>query len=175
MNAKKERLLEVIQNLDKGNLNESIKKGLYNIHSHMEDYPLYRFLAYFNEDEKRTEDIRDSIASWMVESKHDNLPFSDIFVVDDEVYIYTYRPGLWIGRAGCVIDDCTYRINHKIDGVRYRNLHLNLIESRNDAISEVYAYMKACRSYENECWDYVDDESMNPVVTPQKTDKIKIV
>ena len=151
------------------NLKDEVKKALsYTIHSHMEDYHLYRYLASWLESDIRNKDIRYSIASWMVHSKHENLPFNDIFVLDNEVYIYTYRPGLWIGKAGKTIDDCTYHINHKVDGTEYRKLNIHLIEAKDDALTDVCGYMSVCKS-----WDYVDDDGIEPV-EKQKSNKIKI-
>ena len=31
--------------------------------------------------------------------------FNDIFIIDDDIYIYTHRPGLWIGSRGCIVED----------------------------------------------------------------------
>lgn len=173
MNAINERYANILKNLVGGNVREELKKAFSNIGSHMEDYHLYRCLVSLLENKETTKDVRFSIASWMVHSRHEDLPFNDIFVIDDEVYIYTTRPGLWIGQRGRTIDDCLYHINHKVDGIEYRKLHINLIESKNDAISDVYGYMKACNSYENECWDYIDDEDIKPIEYP-KSNKIKI-
>ena len=173
----KERQLNILKSLVNEDIREGVKRGLDNIHSHMEDYHLYRYIASFVESRERNEDIRHSIASWMVHSKHENLPFNDIFVIDDEVYIYTYRPGLWIGKGGKTIDDCTYHINHKVDGTEYRKLNIHLIEIRNDAVSDVYRYMRVCQPYSdaNECWDDIPDCEIKPVkFEVPKTNKIKI-
>lgn len=140
----KEKPIDILKNLVNCNLKDDVKKVLnYNIHSHMEDYHLYRYIAFWLESKERNKDIRHSIASWMVQSRHEDLPFNDIFVIDDEVYIYTYRPGLWIGKGGCTINDCLYHINHKIDGTEYRKLNIHLIEAKDDAITDVYGYMRA--------------------------------
>lgn len=168
----KSRHINILKSLVDSNLSDGVKNALNNnIRSHMEDYPLYRYLASWLETRERNRDIRQSIASWMVESRHEDLPFTDIFVIDDEVYIYTYRPGLWIGRGGRTIDDCLYHINHKIDGTEYRKLNIHLIEAKDDAITDVYGYMTVYNV--NECWDYIDDnidEDTKPVKSsnPQK-------
>lgn len=143
------------------NYKEEIKKGLSDIRNHMEDYHFYRYMAYVIESKEKNKDIRHSIASWMCHSRHEDLPFSDIFVLDDEIYIYTYRPGLWIGRGGKTIDDCLYHINHKVDGTKYRDFKINLIESKNDALSEVYSYMSICQEYTD-----ISDESNTTPTTP---------
>lgn len=173
MDAIKERQVNILNNLVGSDLRKEVKKAFSNIGSHMEDYHLYRCLASLFEDKETTKDVRFSIASWMVHSRHEDLPFNDIFVIDDEVYIYTTRPGLWIGQRGRTIDDCLYHINHKVDGTEYRNFHIHLIESKNDAISDVYGYMKVCYSHENECWDYVNDDDIKPIES-SKPNKIKI-
>lgn len=144
---KTNRPMDILQNFVNYNLKEELKKGLSDIQNHMEDYHFYRYMAYVIESKEKNKDIRYSIASWMCHSRHEDLPFNDIFVLDDEIYIYTYRPGLWIGRGGKTIDDCLYHINHKVDGTKYRDLKINLIESKNDAVSEVYSYMLTCHEY----------------------------
>lgn len=157
------------------NYKEEIKKGLSDIRNHMEDYHFYRYIASFVESREKNKDIRHSIASWMCDSRHEDLPFSDIFVLDDEIYIYTYRPGLWIGRGGKTIDDCLYHINHKVDGTKYRKLNIHLIEAKDDAITDVYGYMRVCKPYAdvNEYCDYISDSDIKMA---KKTDlnKIKI-
>jgi len=174
----KERQVNILKNLANCNLKDEVKNALiYYIPNHMEDYHLYRHLATWIENSERSKDIRHSIASWMVHSRHEDLPFNDIFVIDDEVYIYTYRPGLWIGKGGCTIDDCLYHINHKIDGTEYRKLNIHLIEAKDDAMSDVYGYMRVCQPYSdvNECWDYIPDCEIKPVIFEEpKTKKIKI-
>jgi uncharacterized protein YciU (UPF0263 family) len=157
------------------NYKEEIKKGLSDIRNHMEDYHFYRYIASFVESREKNKDIRHSIASWMCDSRHEDLPFSDIFVLDDEIYIYTYRPGLWIGRGGKTIDDCLYHINHKVDGTKYRKLNIHLIEAKDDAMTDVYGYMRVCKPYAdvNEYCDYISDSDIKMA---KKTDlnKIKI-
>ena len=172
----KSKHIDILKNLVNSNIKDEVKNTLnYNIRSHMEDYPLYRYLASWLETMERNRDIRQSIASWMVLSKHEDLPFTDIFVIDDEVYIYTYRPGLWIGKGGKTIDDCTYHINHKVDGTEYRKLNIHLIEAKDDALTDVYGYMRVCQPYSdvNERWDYIDNSGFKMVKTPV-SNKIKI-
>ena len=154
--------INILKNLANCNLKEEVKEEVKkeldcNIRNHMEDYPLYRFLASWLETRERNRDIRQSIASWMVLSRYEDLPFNDIFVIDDEVYIYTHRPGLWIGRGGRTIDDCLYHINHKIDGTEYRQLKIHLIEAKNDALTDVYGYMTVY--HVNEFGDIIDNDT----------------
>ena len=147
--SKSETLLELAAKKDKTSrtqLKKLLKEELDTVRRHMEDYHLLRYIVSVVEDKEKTEDVLHSIAYWMSETKHDKLPFNDIFVVDDEVYIYTCRPGLWIGKAGCTIDSCQHSINHKVDGTKYRDLHLNLIEVRKDATAEIYGYMHVLMS-----------------------------
>lgn len=79
--------------------------------------------------------------------------------------------------GGKTIDDCTYHINHKVDGTEYRKLNIHLIEIRNDAVSDVYNYMRVCQPYSdvNECWDDIPDCEIKPVkFEVPKSNKIKI-
>ena len=142
--SKSETLLELAAKkgeTSRTQLKKLLKEELDTVHRHMEDYHLLRYIASVVDDKEKTKDVLCSIADWMFENDYVKLPFNDIFVIDDEVYIYTLRPGLWIGKAGKTIDNCIYRINHKVDGTKYRDLHINLIEARKNATAEIYNYM----------------------------------
>ena len=108
---------------------------------HPKDYHLLRYLVSVVEDADLTKDVRYSIASWMDSTNRTNYPFSDIFVVDNTVYVCTDRPGLWIGKGGETIDSLTDNLNTKVDGTKYRDLQVKFIENTNDAVSDVYGYI----------------------------------
>lgn len=120
---------------------------------HPKDYHLLRYLVSVVEDEDLTKDVRHSIASWMFTTNRTNYPFSDIFVVDDVVYICTVRPGLWIGKGGETVDSLTNNLNTKVDGIKYRNLQVKFIESTNDAVSDVYDYLRTLERFHDDWMD----------------------
>lgn len=118
---------------------------------HPKDYHFLRYLVSIVEDADLTKDVRYSIASWMFTTNRTNYPFSDIFVVDDIVYICTVRPGLWIGKGGETVDNLTNNLNTKVDGTKYRNLRVQFIESINDAASDVYGYIQTLDRFRDDC------------------------
>ena len=119
--------------------------------SHPKNYHLLRYLVSVVEDVNLTKDVRYSIASWMYLTNRTNYPFSDIFVVDDTVYICTVRPGLWIGKGGETVDSLTNNLNTKVDGTKYRNLQVRFIERLNDAASDVYGYIQTLGRFHDDC------------------------
>ena len=72
----------------------------------------YRYARYVvalttTDDEMRS--LHVAVSRWMRREKLTKLLdyTSDIFKFDDEVYIVTSRPGLWIGRYGRIVDGLT--------------------------------------------------------------------
>ena len=70
--------------------------------------------------------LLDCIALWMVKQKSIHLRFTDIFLVGNNLYVYTPNPGDWIGKGGKTIDDFETFINDTL-GEKYR---VNIIEDR---------------------------------------------
>ena len=65
------------------------------------------------------------------------LQFSDIFVVDNLVIIYTYRPGLWIGKGGSTYDAIKNRLNYNLDGVKINDYKITFVEEVNSAYANI--------------------------------------
>ena len=76
-------------------------------------------------------------------SKH----FNNIFVIDDNVYVYTRHPGLWIGKGGRTIDAIEHRINYNLDGKKFYDFKLQLIENIHEADAEIAMTIRVLENY----------------------------
>lgn len=99
-------------------------------------------------DKEQTKDVCASIARWMYDNKYNlqKLPLNDIFVLDNKIYIYTFRPGLWIGKAGSTVYSCEDSINHNVDGVKVHDYEIHFIEIHKTPFTDLYSFLV---SYEN--------------------------
>ena len=116
-------------------------KNYYYVRDHVKFYLFLRWLSELVKDEKDTEDVMISIASYMYHNNLD-LPFTDIFVVANIVCICTKRPGLWIGKAGSIIDQITNNINFNVNGEKIHNFQIKLLETTKGAVIDIYNYIK---------------------------------
>lgn len=116
--------------------------------SHPKHYYFLRWLANIVMDKEQTKDVCASIARWMYDNKYNlqKLPLNDIFVLDNKIYIYTFRPGLWIGKAGSTVYSCEDSINHNVNGVKVHNYEIHFIEIHKTPFTELYGFLV---SYEN--------------------------
>ena len=96
--------------------------------SHPKHYYFYRWLAELVKDEEKTNDVLCSIAGYMNENINKNLPFFDIFVVRDYVFVVTQRPSLWIGNSGVTHEAIEYRMNYNVNGDKISDYKLEYIE-----------------------------------------------
>lgn len=112
--------------------------------SHPKHYYFLRWLADIVMDKDEVKNVCASIAYWIYNTKHDDLIAltHDILVINNKVYIYTYRPGLWIGKAGCTVYDCQDSINHNIDGEKIHDYKIYFIEGHKTPWTELYGYYK---------------------------------
>ena len=122
-----------------------IKKIIFKyLKSSTKHYCFLRWLAELIKDEKVTKDVYSSIAYWLF--THDDtakyLQFSDIFVVDNIVYIYTFRPGLWIGKAGRTVDDLMHSMNYNARDKKIHDYRINFIEERHSAWADIHIDMR---------------------------------
>jgi hypothetical protein len=115
--------------------------------SHPKKYHFLRWLAECVKDVKKTDDALSGIAYYMMENKSDYLQFNDIFVIDDNVYVYTRRPGLWIGKGGRTIDAIEHRINYNLDGKKFYDFKLQLIENIHEADAEIAMTIRVLENY----------------------------
>lgn len=113
---------------------------------HQGHFLFYRWLAYLVIDRQNTSDVLYSIARYMCDHKL-NLPFNDIFVVGDNVYIYTSRPGIWIGKMGSNHDAVVYAMNHDIEGKEIHNFTMDYIEDFNSAQCEISKNINFFKEY----------------------------
>ena len=100
-------------------------------HFYTEHYYFLRWLVSMGSDKKRTKEVCWGVARWMVNNDMSFLPFMDMFVLDGVLYIYTERPGLWIGKGGKTIDNLQQTLSSCISEVR-------LLE----VIDKPYSYVK---------------------------------
>ena len=115
--------------------------------SHPKKYHFLRWLAECVKDVKKTDDALSGIAYYMMENKSDYLQFNDIFVIDDNVYVYTRRPGLWIGKGGQTLDAIEHRINYNLEGKKFYDFKLQLIENIHEADAEIAMTIKVLNNY----------------------------
>jgi ribosomal protein S3 len=97
--------------------------------SHPKHYYFYRWLAECIKDKDKTIDVLCSIAGYINSTnKNAGLPFLDIFVIRDYVFVVTQRPGLWIGKSGETHEAIEYRLNHTTKGDKVSDYKLEYIE-----------------------------------------------
>ena len=104
-------------------------------------YYFLRWLSELVKDEMNTENVLAGIASWMVATGETFLPFNDIFVIDNAIYIYTHRPGLWIGKKDSVINSLEYSLNHNINDEKIHDYKISLIECYMVATTTIESYL----------------------------------
>lgn len=86
-------------------------------------YFFYRWLAALAENEKESGDVLYAISKY-INTNNFFQPFTDIFTVKDSVILVTRRPGMWIGKSGCIIEELTNLINKNAS----RNYNIQIIE-----------------------------------------------
>lgn len=127
------------------NGNRSSKDYQY-VRDHFKFYLFLRWLAEFVKDKENTVHVMASIASYMYYNKL-YLPFTDIFVVDNIVCIYTIKPGSWIGKSGSTIDKITEKINFNLEGKQTHNFKITLLETTQGAIVDILTRIKIFNNY----------------------------
>ena len=100
-----------------------------------------RWLAEINKNEKDTNYICNVIAKYM-HGKKIVLPFLDIFVVDNNVYIYTQYPGKWIGEKGKDVDELQRMINNNKDGELVHDFKLNIIKPTKTNFNTIMNFLR---------------------------------
>ena len=104
------------------------------------NYLFYRWLLGLIIDKDETENVFFKIAHYL-SNKHEFLSydFTDIFIFNNKVYIYTRRPGLWISKGGKEIDDLENCINYKYDGkTKLHDYHIRIIEDTESSRYSLY-------------------------------------
>lgn len=109
------------------------------------DFYFLRWLSEINKNEKDTNYVCNKIAKF-IHNKNTNLPFLDIFVVDDNVFIYTPRPGKWLGEKACMIDELQHMLNYNTDGVQVHDFQLRIIEPENTNYNTVMNFLRGYKA-----------------------------
>ena len=115
--------------------------------SHPKHYHFLRWLAECVKDAKKTDNALSGIAYYFMENKSNYLQYNDIFVIDDIIYVYTRRPGLWIGKGGETVHAIEHRINYNLDGKKFYNFEIHFLENVHEADAEIEMTMKVLRDY----------------------------
>lgn len=125
--------------------NRSSKDYQY-VRDHFKFYLFLRWLAEFVKDKENTVHVIASIASYMYCNKL-YLPFTDIFVIDNVVCIYTIRPGSWIGKSGSTIDEITKKINFNLEEKQTHNFKITLLETTQGAVIDILTRINTFNDY----------------------------
>jgi len=85
-------------------MNKFVKKYIKNylkkhLGSYKKNFWLLRFLSDLVMDMEIVDHVCENISVWMYHNNV-NYPVNDVIVIDNLVYIYTHKPGLWIGKGG---------------------------------------------------------------------------
>ena len=107
--------------------------------AHPKNYYFLRFLSEMVKDDNSNNRVFAGIARFM-SNNGINLPFSDIFVIDNIIYVYTLRPGIWIGRGGKTMDKIENEINYGTEGQRLHNYSIRLLEEYKNANHYIHQY-----------------------------------
>ena len=127
-----------------------IEKLIYRIlrscHKNRLRYLFARLLAEIVKDKEATNGVLISIANYFVKY-HDGVQFqyNDIFVVGNIVYIYTLRPGYWIGKGGSEADRLLVALNHNAKMEKITNYEIKFIQQYNDALCDITMYILILR------------------------------
>lgn len=94
-----------------------------------------RYVTAFTTPEEEKSALHVAIARWMRREKLTSLLnyTSDIFRLDDKVYIVTSRPGLWIGKYGRVVDGLTAYLREHLSSditIEFREMEDSVVEIR---------------------------------------------
>ena len=106
------------------------------------NYAFLRWLVGFVECKEDKENVLASIANWIYYGKHYGLPLTDLFVIDNTIYLYTMRPSLWIGKSGKTIDSCADSINYNIDGEKVHDYQIQIMEDVESPNVKINLYMR---------------------------------
>lgn len=107
-----------------------------------------RLLAECIKDDKKTEDVICRLASYFVHyNKSVVIPFNDIFVVGDTVYIFTERPGYWIGKEGSTVNAIEHQLNYNLKEEKIGDYHIRFIEEKYTTNISIKTYIRIMNQY----------------------------
>lgn len=88
---------------------------------------------------KQYRDICDLISIWLIETGKSTSTYqlTDILVLGNDVYLYTTRPGFWIGKSGSTLKSLEDRVNHNLDGEKINDYEINIIEDKDSIFNMI--------------------------------------
>lgn len=88
---------------------------------------------------KQYRDVCRLISAWFVETEKslNTYQLTDILILENDVYLYTKRPGLWIGKSGSTLKSLEDRMNHNLDGDRIHDYSINIIEDKDSIFNMI--------------------------------------
>lgn len=118
------------------------KKQVEDDHNRI-DYAYARYILRLAEDDDFRDDCIREIVKWIIENRQQGLlpTLSDIYTCNKTVYIYTLRPGLWIGKGGSNIDSLVVYLRKT-----WPDVVVELVENT-DTLSKVYSYYTMYNDY----------------------------
>ena len=115
-------------------------RGLFNI----EYDPDLNFYALKSESfkystKKQYIDVCGLISIWLIETENslNTYQLTDIIVLENDVYLYTKRPGMWIGKSGSTLKSLEDRMNHNLDGEMIHDYKINIIEDKDSIFNMI--------------------------------------
>jgi hypothetical protein len=139
----KQLVKQIIKDYLKSKLNNTTFR--YNLRYNHRKYLFLRWLAEICKENQQTDDVIASIANY-VQREIPRLAsmFTDIFVIENYVYIQTKYPGMWIGKRGSTIDAISDEINNDANGNKMYNYEIQLLE---DDSSSIYTLQRWAAFY----------------------------
>ena len=80
--------------------------------------------------------------SLYLDTNNVNTQFTDVFTVDNTVFILTMFPGMWIGTGGSISREIENTINTNSNGEKTRNYEVRPIEDLNSPTQQIYSNLK---------------------------------
>ena len=84
-------------------------------------------------------DVCARISIWLDETEKliNTYQLTDIIVLENDVYLYTKRPGWWIGKSGSTLKSLEDTMNTNIDGERIRDYKIHIIEDKDSIFNMI--------------------------------------
>ena len=104
------------------------------------NYFFYRWLIELFIDKSEIKNVFFQIANYFTNQYSlSSYDFSDIFVLNNKVYIYTRTPGCWIGKGGKELTKLENCINYTYDGeTKLHDYQVRIIEDRESSRYSIY-------------------------------------
>ena len=84
-------------------------------------------------------DVCARISIWLDETEKslNTYQLTDIIVLENDVYLYTKKPGWWIGKSGSTLKSLEDRMNHNLDGERINDYKIHIIEDKDSIFNMI--------------------------------------